>query len=157
MTAAGWLRVNGIQRDYCVVAPGVNIPGVTSRQRGRVKGMSTVLVLGGTSWLGGQIALHAVTRGHDVTCLARGESGEAPAAATFVRGDRDDPGAYERVRDERWDMVIDVSRQPGQVRSAVEVLGGTASHWTFVSTGSVYADQSGPLTEVSPLLDPLDG
>lgn len=118
--------------------------------------MSTVLVLGGTSWLGGQIALHAVTRGHDVTCLARGESGEAPAAATFVRGDRDGPGAYERVRDERWDMVIDVSRQPGQVRSAVEVLGGSASHWTLVSTGSVYADQSGPLAETSPLLDPLD-
>lgn len=54
-------------------------------------------------------------------------------------------------------MVIDVSRQPGHVRSAVEVLGKTASHWTLISTGSVYADQSGPLTEVSPLLEPLDG
>ncbi len=118
--------------------------------------MSTVLVLGGTSWLGGQIAHHAVMRGHDVTCLARGESGEAPPAATFVRGDRDDPSAYEKVIDQRWDMVIDVSRQPRQVRSAVEVLGGTASHWTLVSTGSVYADQSGPLTEDSPLLDPID-
>ncbi len=44
-------------------------------------------------------------------------------------------------------MVIDVSRQPGQVRSALEVLGAISLHWTFVSTGSVYADQSGPLTE----------
>lgn len=119
--------------------------------------MSTVLVLGGTSWLGGQIAHHAIMRGHDVTCLARGESGSAPTAVTFVEGDRDDPRAYEPVLDRRWDMVIDVSRQPGHVRSAVDVLGGTASHWTFVSTGSVYADQSGPLTEVSPMLEPLDG
>ena len=118
--------------------------------------MSKVLVLGGTSWLGGQIAHHAVMRGHDVTCLARGESGEAPPAATFVQSDRDDPSAYDQVVDHRWDMAIDVSRQPGHVRSAVEVLGGTTSHWTLVSTGSVYADQSGPLTEVSPLLDPLD-
>lgn len=119
--------------------------------------MSKALVLGGTSWLGGHIAHHAVMRGHDVTCLARGESGEAPTAATLVQGDRDDPGAYEKVVDQRWDMVIDVSRQPGQVRSAVEALGGMTSHWTLVSTGSVYADQSGPLTEASPLLDPLDG
>ena len=121
------------------------------------EGMSKVLVLGGTSWLGGQIAHHAVMRGHDVTCLARGESGKAPSAATFVQADREDPSAYEKVLDQRWDMVIDVSRQPGQVRSAVDVLGGTTSHWTLVSTGSVYADQSGPLTEVSPLLEPLDG
>ncbi|MDR7085566.1 nucleoside-diphosphate-sugar epimerase [Aeromicrobium panaciterrae] len=119
--------------------------------------MSRVLVLGGTSWLGGQIAHHAVMRGHDVTCLARGESGKAPTAATFVQADRHAPNAYDEVLDQRWDMVIDVSRQPGHVRSAVEVLGGTTSHWTLVSTGSVYADQSGPLTEVSPLLDPLEG
>ncbi len=119
--------------------------------------MSKVLVLGGTSWLGGQIAHHAVMREHDVTCLARGESGKAPSAVKFVQGDRDDPSAYEKVLDQRWDMVIDVSRQPGQVRSALQVLGKISSHWTFVSTGSVYADQSGPLTEVSPLLDPLDG
>jgi nucleoside-diphosphate-sugar epimerase len=118
--------------------------------------MSKVLVLGGTSWLGGQIAHHAVMRDHDVTCLARGESGKVPSAAAFVRADRDEPNAYDEVDDHRWDMVIDVSRQPGQVRSAVEVLGGTTSHWTLVSTGSVYADQSGPLTEASPLLDPLD-
>ena len=119
--------------------------------------MSKLLVLGGTSWLGGKIAHQAVVRGHDVTCLARGESGPAPSAVTFVQGDRGDASAYDEVVDHRWDMVIDVSRQPGHVRSAVEALGGTTSHWTFVSTGSVYADQSGPLTEDSPLLEPLDG
>lgn len=119
--------------------------------------MSKVLILGGTSWLGGRIAHEAVIRGHDVTCLARGESGKAPAAASFVQADRDQPEAYDKVNDRRWDFVIDVSRQPGQVRSAVDVLGGTASHWTLISTGSVYADQSGPLTEDSPLLEPIEG
>ncbi|MEJ7634842.1 NAD-dependent epimerase/dehydratase family protein [Aeromicrobium sp.] len=119
--------------------------------------MSAILVLGGTSWVGGQIVDEAVARGHDVTCLARGESGEAPPGATFVRADRADPGAYYEVRARSWDSVIDVSRQPGQVRSAVDALGGAAAHWTFVSTGSVYADQSVPLTEDSPLLVPLAG
>jgi 2'-hydroxyisoflavone reductase len=119
--------------------------------------MSSVLVLGGTSWVGGQIAHDAVARGHDVTCLARGESGDAPDGATFVQGDRVDPRAYDEVSGRHWDIVIDLSRQPGQVRSAIRALGSTATHWTLVSTGSVYADQSGPLTEDSRLLEPLDG
>ena len=119
--------------------------------------MSSVLVLGGTSWVGGQIAREAIDRGHDVTCLARGESGEAPAGATFVQADRADPQAYDQVRDRHWEIVIDVARQPGQVRSAIAALGSTATHWTLVSTGSVYADQSGPLTEDSPVLEPIEG
>lgn len=119
--------------------------------------MTTVLILGGTSWLGGRIAHEAAVRGLDVTCLARGESGRVPGAARFVRADRSRPGAYAEVIDHRWDLVVDVSSQPGHVRSAVAALGGVASHWTFVSTGSVYADQSGPLTEVSPLLPALEG
>lgn len=119
--------------------------------------MSSVLVLGGTSWLGGQIVRDAAARGHDVTCLARGDSGDAPAEATFVRADRDDPRAYDEVRDRPWDIVIDVARQPGHVRSAVAALGAGTAHWTLVSTGSVYADQSVALTEESPLLEPLEG
>jgi 2'-hydroxyisoflavone reductase len=118
--------------------------------------MSDVLILGGTSWLGGEIAHEAVMRGHEVTCLARGDSGSPPPAVTFVKADRDAPEAYDEVNDRRWDFVIDVSRQPGHVRSAVDVLGGTSSHWTLISTGSVYADQSGPLTEDSPLLEPIE-
>lgn len=119
--------------------------------------MTSVLVLGGTSWVGGRIAHEAMSRGHEVTCLARGESGRVPDGAAFVRADRSAAGAYREVVDRHWDAVVDVSRQPGQVRSAVEALGGLASHWTLVSTGSVYADQGGALTESSPLLDPLEG
>ena len=115
--------------------------------------MTSMLVLGGTSWVGGQIAQEAATRGHDVTCLARGESGRPPDGTTFVRADRDHPDAYREVADRHWDAVVDVSRQPGQVRAAIEALRARTSHWTFVSTGSVYADQSGPLTESSTLLE----
>jgi 2'-hydroxyisoflavone reductase len=98
-----------------------------------------LLVLGGTAWLGSTIVQDAVARGHDVTALARGESGDLPAGARFVRGDRTKSDALADLTGD-WDAVIDVSRQPGQVRAAVDALSARTAHWVFVSSCSVYAD-----------------
>lgn len=99
-----------------------------------------LLVLGGTAWLGGFIASTAVEAGHQVTCLARGASGPVPDAAVLLRGDRERPGAYDQVADGEWDVVVDVSRQPGQVRRAVAALADHTRSFVFVSSGNVYAD-----------------
>lgn len=123
-----------------------------------MSGAHRILALGGTAWLGGEVARQALAAGHEVTCLARGESGSVPAGATLVRADRTEPDAYREVTTDDWDLVVDVSRQPGQVRTAVAALADRAEHWVFVSTGSVYADHAtagaGPDAE---LLPPLDG
>jgi nucleoside-diphosphate-sugar epimerase len=111
-----------------------------------------ILVLGGTSWLGGLVASVALGRGHAVTCLARGEAGEVPDGASFVRADRTAASAYVAV-DQRWDCVIDVSRDPAQVRSALSALAGQTDHWVFVSTVSVYRDH-GSGTESDALHEP---
>jgi 2'-hydroxyisoflavone reductase len=117
-----------------------------------------LLVLGGTAWLGSTVAATAVGRGHDVTCLARGESGRFPEGVREVRADRDDPDALDRVRCEDWDALVDVSRQPGQVRAAVAALSERVGHALFVSTGNVYADHSTPgQDETAGLLPPLPG
>lgn len=112
--------------------------------------MGRWLVLGGTAWLGREVARVALERGHDVTCLARGESGAVADGARWVRADRDAPDAYADVPGP-WDVVVDAARQPGQVRAAVAALGADVGAWVFVSTGNVYADLSGPLHEDDPL------
>ena len=101
-----------------------------------------ILVLGGTAWLGGQIVSAALIRGHQVTCLARGSAGGVPDGAVLVQADRNDPGSYDTVAADRWDVVIDVSRQPGQVKSAVAALADQVGFYIFVSSGNVYADHS---------------
>src|SRR5215510_1935497 len=117
-----------------------------------------LLVLGGTAWLGRCIAATAVERGHHVTCLARGESGAIPPGAAFTRVDRDGPGAYREVARAEWDVVIDVSRQPGQVQRAVASLAGGAESFVFVSSGNVYADHGTPgAGESAALLPALAG
>lgn len=115
--------------------------------------MGRWLVLGGTAWLGREVARTALERGHEVACLARGESGAAPDGVRWVRADRGSPDAYRDVPGP-WDAVVDVARQPGQVRGALSALGADAAAWTFVSTGNVYADLSGPLREDDPLREP---
>jgi 2'-hydroxyisoflavone reductase len=117
-----------------------------------------LLVLGGTAWLGGYITSTAMELGHRVTCLARGASGSVSAGAVFVQADRDQPGAYDEVAGEQWDVVVDVSRQPGQVRRAVAALTDRSGLFVFVSSGNVYADHSTVgQDETAPLLPPLDG
>ncbi len=117
-----------------------------------------ILVLGGTAWLGGCIASAAADSGHQVTCLARGVSGDVPDGAAWVSSDRTQPGAYSQVSDQEWDVVLDVSSQPGQVKGAIAALADSAACYVFVSTCSVYSDNATPgQDESAELLPPLDG
>src|SRR6476469_7598769 len=103
-----------------------------------------ILVLGGTAFLSAEIARQALAAGHDVTCLARGTASAPPGGATWLRADRSQgKAAYEgAAASGGWDAVVDVSRDPDQAREALETLAGSARHWTFISSCSVYADHS---------------
>jgi 2'-hydroxyisoflavone reductase len=114
-----------------------------------------LLLLGGTAFLGRAIVAEAVARGIEVTCLARGSSA-APERVTFITADRDDADGLSHVAQEHWDAVVDVSRQPGQVRRAVRDL--STDHLVFISTTSVYAyGDRLEQNEDAPTLAALDG
>ena len=117
-----------------------------------------LLILGGTQFLGRAIAAHACAAGHEVSCAARGVSGAVPTGVRFVKIDRDTPDGLAPLAGESFDAVVDVSRHPGQVRRAVAALKHRATHWTFVSTGSVYADNRTPhqSADTAPLKTPTE-
>jgi len=100
-----------------------------------------ILVLGGTVFLSRTVAEVARDAGHEVVCAARGVSGNPPDGVEFLRVDRDEAEGLAVLTGRDFDAVVDVEVQsPSRVRRALDALGPKAGHWTYVSSGSVYAD-----------------
>ena len=101
----------------------------------------TVLVLGGTRFLGRAVVDAVLAAGDHPTLFNRGitNPGLYPGIET-LRGDRDADLSALTGRD--WDVVVDVAAyHPDSVRRTVDALAGSAGRYVFVSTVSVYADQ----------------
>ena len=103
-----------------------------------------LLVLGGTIFLGRHLVEAALARGDRVTIFNRGRHNpDLFPEVERLRGDREGDLAALAGRD--WDAVVDTSGYfPRVVRASAELLADRVGHYTFVSSGSVYADHSRP-------------
>ncbi|MBA2539253.1 MAG: NAD-dependent epimerase/dehydratase family protein [Deltaproteobacteria bacterium] len=112
----------------------------------------TILILGGTGFLGPHIVEAARARGHTVTLFNRGKT--HPTLFPDVeklQGDRD--GKLDSLAGRKWDAVVDTSGYvPRIVKQSAELLAPSVGHYLFISTISVYAksDKVGA-DETSPL------
>ncbi|MFN2507189.1 MAG: NAD-dependent epimerase/dehydratase family protein [Chthoniobacterales bacterium] len=111
-----------------------------------------ILILGGTGFTGPFQVQYAVSRGHKVTVFNRGKTkhGELPEAVEQLIGDRN--GQLDALKNRQWDVVIDnPTSVPVWVRDAAQILKGNTERYVFISTISVYADNSKPNDESAPL------
>lgn len=101
-----------------------------------------LLILGGTSFLGRHLVEIAQARGHTLTLFNRGQRNpDLFPDIERLRGDRD--GDLTALHGHTWDAAIDTSGYfPRIVRASAELLADAVSHYTFVSSISVYSDVS---------------
>ena len=110
----------------------------------------TLLILGGTGFLGPPLTEEALRRGWKVTHFNRGKhaAGGVAGVETLI-GDR--RGELDSLRGRKWDaMVDDTGFVPKFVKMSAELLAPNVGHCLFVSSTSVYANFIKPNDEHSP-------
>lgn len=100
----------------------------------------SLLILGGTSFLGPATIEAAQRRGHEMTMFNRGRTNpQLFPDVEKLHGDRD--GKLDALAGRKWDAVIDTSGYvPRHARLSAEMLRDAVRQYVFVSTISVYPD-----------------
>jgi 2'-hydroxyisoflavone reductase len=100
---------------------------------------------------------YAIERGHKVTLFNRGKTNpKLFPEVEKLQGDRA-TGNLDALKGREWDAVIDnPTTLPMWVRDAGEALKGKTNHYVFISTLSVYADNSKPDMDESAPVTKMD-
>ena len=133
------------------------------RDIGRVRVPLNILILGGTGFTGPEQVEYAIARGHRVTLFNRNQTRPGFFKGRVAEELIGDLGAdTSALQGRKFDVVIDnPTTFPAWVRNAAKYLAGNTKHYIFISTTSVYRDQSqigidenSPTTPMPADLDP---
>ena len=104
-----------------------------------------VLVVGGTRFLGHELAWRLLAAGHEVTLFNRGTLPDTfGARVERLRGDRTTADFERLLAGRSFDAAVDFAAYDGpDGRRAAEVLGGRVGHYVVISTGQVYLVREG--------------
>jgi 2'-hydroxyisoflavone reductase len=110
----------------------------------------TLLILGGTGFIGPHLTEEARRRGWRVTHFNRGKTAaEGVAGVETLLGDR--KGQLEALRGRKWDAVVDdTGFIPKYVKMSAELLAANVGYCLFISSISAYASFAKPNDEQSP-------
>ncbi len=123
---------------------------------GKVAAPLNILILGGTGFTGPEQVNYALARGHKVTLFNRNQT-----RPDMFKGKVDqligDLGAdASALKDKKFDVVLDnPTTFPFWVRNAAQYLEGNVGHYIFISTMSVYKDNSVPNRDESDGVTPM--
>ncbi len=97
-----------------------------------------LLIIGGTIFLGRYLTEAALGRGHNVTLFNRGTNNSTLwPEVDKIKGDRNKD--LDKLKGRKWDAVIDTcGYHPYSVKASAEVLADIVSHYTYISSISVY-------------------
>lgn len=113
-----------------------------------------ICIVGGSGNISTAIVTLLLQQGHEVTCYNRGQSGEIPAGARVIHGNRQARDEFEAaMQRERFDAAIDMicfTRE--DAASSLRAFRGV-SHFVQCSTVCTYGTQADwlPVTEDHPL------
>jgi nucleoside-diphosphate-sugar epimerase len=138
------------RREFLTVTAGglLSVGAIGELDNDQARKPKTILMLGGTGFLGPQAVEAALRRGHKVTLFNRGKTrpGLFPDLEK-LHGDRDKDD-LKALEGRKWDAVVDTSANvPRWVKKAAVVLGPNVAHYIYVSSISVYSDVSKPGTD----------
>ncbi|MCY1046573.1 NAD-dependent epimerase/dehydratase family protein [Corallococcus sp. bb12-1] len=121
----------------------------------------SILILGGTRFLGPALVERAQERGHTLTLFNRGKSnpGLFPNVEK-LQGDRDPTKGegLKALEGRKWDVVIDTSGYyPRIVKASADLLAPNVGQYVFISSISVYKeltksnlDETAPVATIDP-------
>jgi 2'-hydroxyisoflavone reductase len=111
----------------------------------------TLLILGGTGFIGPHLTQEALRLGWKVTHFNRGKRApEGVAGVETLLGDRN--GQLDALRGRKWDVVIDDTGQiPKYVKMSADLLAPNVGYCLFISSISAYASFAKPNDESSPV------
>lgn len=104
-----------------------------------------VLLVGGTRFLGHELAWRLLAAGHGVTLFNRGTLPDSfGSRVERLRGDRTTDDFKRLLAGRDWDAAVDLAAYEGRDgRQAAAVLDGRVGHYVVVSTGQVYLVREG--------------
>ena len=119
-------------------------PPQPKRDVGRARESLNILILGGTGFTGPEQVEYAIARGHRVTLFNRGKTRpglfKGKVTEELIGDLNSDTSA---LKGKKFDVVIDnPTTLPLWVKNVAEYLSGNVKQYIFISTTSVYRDES---------------